>query len=225
MKTSQTEKTLLKLIDHADTAIEKVNKNTVKLFYRLHKAAIKMDYSSIEEYKDIITTIKQSGEVYDSATFIHDEILAYDESKILEIRLTNKSRDIADLNTLIQSSLNNFNLKNQSYIYIAWKLRPEEYFYVGKAKTSSRTNLSNHGKLLESLKQASYFSMIFPHKPTKNTISNLEAALINLIKYKTSDLPKYNSRKESFLINELDCKDEQENIAWLFNQLSSQFER
>ncbi len=212
-------------MDFADSAIEKVNKNTEKLFFRLHKSAMKMDFSSTEDYKEIISIIKQNGEIYDSSMFIKEKIIDSDESEILQIQLTNKSRDINDLNNRIQASLNDSSLKNKSYVYIAWKMRPEEYFYVGKAKSSSRTNLSGHGNLLESLKQASYFSMLFPYRPIKTTISNLEASLINLIEYKTDSLPKYNKRKERFSAKDLACADEREDIACLLSELSYQFDK
>mgnify|MGYP000488249941 CR=1 FL=1 len=219
-----TEETLSKLIDYADSALDHVNEQTALLFSCLHASSLEMKYSISPEIKDIIKTIKDYGVVYDSATYIKNEIDVYDDKSIIEMPLSNIDRDIDNLNCILQDVINELEVNNKSFVYIAWKKRPEEYYYVGKAKTSSRINLSSHGNLLESLKKATYFSLLFPEKATQEVNSNLEAALINLIEYKTGDLPIYNKRKELFS-NNLDCAKELNDISNLFNKLSLQFKK
>ena len=216
-------KTLEKLIAYADLSFNQVNKELARLFDSITKGIKKSEYSFEDKYIDIIKSIKYHGMISDCADFLDAVIIDDKKSRILEFSLSNRPRDIDYLNEWIHESLNEHSLKSNSFVYIAWKNRPENYYYVGKGKTSTRMNLTTHGNLLESLKQASYFAMLFPNSSKQHIISNLEASLINLIEYKTGELPKYNKRKERFTFSDLECDNKISSIHELLSDLSSEF--
>jgi len=215
-----TEKTLESLIINSDSALKTVDKSTSLLFNEIYKSTQDMDFLLSKKHKELIYSIKINGDIYDSASFLQEHILNFSDETIIEIPLTNIDRDINNLNIIIQDVLTELNKNNKSFAYIVWRKRPEEYFYIGKAKSSSRLNLTSHGNLLESLKKATYFSMLFPKYASKDKISNLEAALMNLVEYKTDSIPRYNKRKETFFNNDYECYAKREEMADLFKNLS-----
>lgn len=200
-----TNTTLEKLILSAKPAMDRANTCIEELLEELTVSISSQDFSYKSEYKAIIQDIKNYGIIYDSSEFLKSTICDNDKAKILEFDLKGKPRNLEYLNDWFQDNLKSHKIGNRSYVYMAWKMRPEEYMYVGKGKSGSRINLTTHGKLLESLKDATYFSMLFPNPGTAKIISNLEASLITLIKNRTDSLPKYNSRNETFSIQNLPC--------------------
>lgn len=122
------------------------------------------------------------------------------------------------MKNLISEKLDESNKMGRGFVYLAWKSKPEAYFYVGKAGSSKRVNVDSHGKLLESLKKASYFTLVFPSKSTRENLSNLEAAIINLIEYRIGDVPEENSRRERFIL-EYECGEELLKIRKLMSQI------
>ncbi len=181
MKKNNTKPTLTKFLNFAESAYDHTNIQTEYLFADMNDAVQNDDFLISQDNLDSINSIKYHGMISDCADYLKEIIINSKEAKILEFSLTNQPRDIESLNNYLQTRLNNYNLKGSSYVYMAWKNRPEEYYYVGQGKTGARINLSSHGKLLESLKHATYFTMLFPVSAKKDIISNLEAAVINLI--------------------------------------------
>jgi len=216
-----TDKTIKNLINNAQSALVEVNNNTSDLFNSLYESAQDMEFSSAADYKHLVQSIKDFGVISDSASFIDEHIPNYSLTHVVEMPLSNIDRDINNLNGIIQDLLEELDKSKQSFVYMAWKQKPEEYFYIGKAKSNTRVNLAGHGNLLASLQHATYFTMLFPFNNSKKVRSNLEAALINLVKYKTGSLPKYNTKMERFKNNDYECSFEREQISDLFNKLSS----
>ncbi|MFZ5698676.1 MAG: hypothetical protein ACOY9J_08210 [Pseudomonadota bacterium] len=161
-----------------------------------------------------------NGLISDSASFISDKILDSDRAKVADLTLgPDRSRET--LKAKISEFLQEVNVNDRGFVYVAWKARPEEFHYVGKAGSSARMNLDAHGKLLEALKSASTLSFIFPAMSKANTISNLEAAMMHLIEFKTGSLPSENDKKESFHL-EYECGEELTQIRKLIAQIHRQ---
>ena len=215
-----TEKTLEKLIDFADSALNNANKSLVDLFSSMLASSKDMEYVFDSNKKEIIDSVKYYGNIYDAATYVKSKLIDPKSAKHIELKLTGINRNIESLNTTIKNGLAEHNSTDKEYVYMAWKNRPEEYFYVGRAKSKSRTNLASHGNLLESLKQATFFSILIPPRSNKETIDNLEAAIITLIEYKTGVLPKYNKKMPKFKIDNLDCADERDSLFAMFSKLA-----
>ena len=214
------EETLDKLIFSSETAIDHAHELIEVLFDNLATSISSRDYTYSSEYKNIITDIKRHGAISDSAEYLQSVICDSNKSAILEFNLNGKPRDLEYLNSWFQENLNDHKINSRPYVYMSWRMRPEEYMYVGKGKTSSRVNLITHGKLLESLKHATYFAMLFPKPATNKIVSNLEASIINLIQYKTGTLPKHNKRNETFSIQDLQCDSQRMDISELLEKIS-----
>src|SRR5690606_4784884 len=121
---------------------------------------------------------------------INNMVLDAKNGKIIELRL-GSDRSRASLNEYIESALDQHNKNDRGFVYLAWRARPDMFFYVGRAGSQKRVNLDSHGKLLEALKHgnSSTLSLIFPGMSSAENVANLEAALIHLIEYKTGSIP------------------------------------
>jgi hypothetical protein len=214
------EEKLASLCDVADKSMTAVNSNTRQLFQLLADDAKKFKFSYDARHQVLIDEILQNGLISDSASFILDTILDSDRAKLADLVL-GPDRSRATLKPKISEFLREMNGNDRGFVYVAWKARPEEYHYVGKAGSSARMNLDAHGKLLEALKSASTLSFIFPAISKANTISNLEAAMMHLIEFKTGSLPTENDKKESSHLD-YECGEELTQIRKLISQIHRQ---
>lgn len=191
------------LCDYADAATNFVVSDIQKLFQLVATDAKRQRFEYTDAHDGLIDSIKFHGVVADSASFVRDRILGSNRSALIDIDLTGKDRSRMSLKETIADTLAKHRGGDRGFVYFAWRSRPERYFYVGKAASSARVNLDTHGKLLESLreKKASRLSLIFPAKSTAENIANLEAALLNLIQFRTDELPEENARGESFSLD------------------------
>lgn len=213
------------LCNYAGKALKEVNQNTKDLFIMIAQDAMECKFDFTDAHQDFINDIKHHGKIYDCASFIQRRVLDSNKSKCMDFDLTKVNRSLDNLNEHISSALHDAKLFDRQFVYFAWRIRPEEYHYVGRAKSGSRLNLAAHGKLLESLKNASRFSCIFPERYADETevVSNLEAALINLIHFKTGCFPEQNKRKEKFEFG-YECSRELLEIKNLIAKIQKQIE-
>lgn len=191
------------LCEAAEPAAELVAIEIGKLFQSVADDVKRSRFDFADNHQTLIDSINWHGLVADSASFIRERILDSDRAAFFDINLSGKDRSRAALKALIDSELADQRGRDRGFVYFAWRSKPERYLYVGKAASSARVNLDSHGKLLESLdhEKASRLSFIFPAKSTKDNIANLEAALLNLVEFKTGKLPEENSRTEGFSLN------------------------
>ena len=219
------EECLEKLCKNADKALAAVNGGTQQLFLLLAENAKKYKFNFSQEHQELIDHVKYHGMVSDSASFMQEKILDSDGigAKLIDIDLTRTEKSIDNLNGIILEVISEYNRINRAFVYFAWRSKPEEYYYVGRAGSKARVNLNAHGKLLESLKEATRLSFIFPSVSTDKYISNLEAALLNLVEFKLGYLPVNNSRKETFIFN-YECGEELQAIRKLISRIHKQLE-
>jgi hypothetical protein len=219
------EKRLEILCEDGEKSLSAVNSNTRKLFQLLADDAKEFKFVFGKKHQDLINEIRKNGIVSDSASFIEDMILESERAKFADIDLLGVDRSRENLKSVIAETLDEHNKTDRGFVYFAWRSRPETYYYVGKAGSGARVNLDNHGKLLEALKKekASRLSFIFPAKSTSANISNLEAALIHLVEFKTGDIPEENDRKEKLKLD-YECGEELSAIQALIAQIHKQLE-
>jgi predicted nucleic acid-binding protein len=218
-----TEAKLKDLCAGADEALGIVNRRTRELFALLADDAKRFKFEFTPRHGELIADITHHGRIADSAAFVEEKVLDPADAYILDIELTGVSRTIERLTREIEDKLHKYGKTDRKFVYLAWKSRPETYYYAGKAGSPGRVNLAAHGKLLEALKEASRLSFIFPAKSTDENISNLEAAVLNLVEFTSGSLPKHNSRKEKFALH-YECGNELRAIRKLISQIHSQIE-
>jgi len=209
---------LKELCSFSDKALNIVNGSTAHLFRVMADDAKKCKFDFSKKHDDLIDDILYHGVVSDSASFVYDSILSSKNAKLIDINLTRVNHDRVTLKAIIEDALLQASTSDRGFVYVAWKSRPEEYYYVGKASSSARVNLNSHGTLLEALKDSSRLSFLMPAKSTANVLSNLEAAMIHLIEYKTGAIPRENSRKETFKLD-YECREELKQIRSLVSRI------
>jgi hypothetical protein len=183
------------LCQHAQREEKILERSTNALFRLMADEAKRGRFVITKKHAQLIEDIHDAGMVADSALCIKDLLLDRQRAKFIDWSLP-ASRDRRSLREGIRAKLHN---NNRGYVYVAWRRRPEAYFYIGKAGSNDRVNLDQHGKLLEALKsgRATTLSFVFPSKSTKMNVTDIEAALLQLVVSRTGHLPKENSRRES----------------------------
>ena len=108
----------------------------------------------------------------------------YLERKFFELggRIEDLQINSQDLDK-VQDSINDhfFDEPTRGFVYVAWRMRPEGYFYVGKAGDHSRLRLKQHGSIANSIRDSKYISLLFPPRGRESILFECEAALIHVV--------------------------------------------
>lgn len=129
----------------------------------------------------------------DAASFIATKVFSPGYAKIVDIRL---KYDLVEAQSQILEMFASAQAPRRGFVYVSWSRRPEEFYYVGKARAVERLNLSAHGKLANTVGRATTLSLIFPSRSTDETLSGVEASVMALIESHTGRLPELNARAE-----------------------------
>jgi len=211
------------LCDVADQAVDVVNRRTHELFSLLAEDAKRFKFEFTPRHGELIAEITKHGRIADSASFIEDKVLGPADAALIDIDLNGIPRTLERLSEEIEDTLKDNRKADRKFVYLAWRSKPEDYYYAGKAGSNGRVNLAAHGKLLEGLKEATRLSFIFPAMSTDENIANLEAAVLNLVEFKVGELPKHNVRREKFALH-YECGKELKAIRKLISQMHNQIE-
>lgn len=130
----------------------------------------------------------------DAAEYLDSKVTSASNRKFFEMVL--KKYDFDSWRDLIRGSYATGKIPDRGFVYVAWRKRPETYYYVGLASSNNRIDLTGHGKLTEALRQATCLSLIFPGQSTHETLAGVEAALLSLIEIKMGGMPTLNIKRE-----------------------------
>ncbi len=136
--------------------------------------------------------------ILDATGYLKDKVLRSETSLIVDVRLKTELRSVQDQ---IVEMFNTNEAPDRGFVYIAWSARPEEYWYVGKAKNDGRLNLASHGKLAHATAHATQLSLIFPSQSRAEILAGVEAAMIAVIESHTGNLPRLNDHRERVVEN------------------------
>lgn len=85
----------------------------------------------------------------------------------------------------------------RGFVYVAWKRRPEVFYYVGRATSVARIQqLDRHGKLLEASRSATTLTLVKPSQSTETNLVAVEASILTIIDRVLGRLPELNTRCE-----------------------------
>ncbi len=109
----------------------------------------------------------------DAASFIAAKVLDARHAKVVDIRL---KYGLAEAQRQILDKFASGDAPRRGFVYVSWSRKPEEFYYVGKARGVERLNLSAHGKLANTVGRATTLSLIFPSRSSDETLSGVEAS-------------------------------------------------
>lgn len=145
------------------------------------------------QLRETLELARRSANTLNAISFLETRVLASHNGKAIDIKL---KRDLADAQAQILDKFESGEAPKRGFVYVSWSQRPEQYFYVGKARTVDRLNLSQHGKLANTVGRASTLSLIFPHQSSEETLLGVEASILNLLEVHMGNPPELNARVE-----------------------------
>lgn len=145
------------------------------------------------------TEAREHARLLDATGYLAEKVLGAENMNIVDLRLQN---DLLKTQERILEMFANKEAPSRGFVYVAWSMKPEKFYYVGKAKTVARLNLAQHGKLAHATANATQLSLVFPSQSTEETLAGVEASLIALIEFHTNDLPQLNARRERVRFNQ-----------------------
>lgn len=146
-----------------------------------------------QEFAYNITGARSASVTLDAISFINEKVLSAQNGKIEDIKL---KPDLGDAQSQIHDMFDTGKAPKRGFVYIAWRQSPEQYFYVGKAGTHDRLNLSSHGKLANTVGRATTLSLVFPNQSSEETLSGLEASIMHLLTLHMDEPPELNAKAE-----------------------------
>lgn|SRR5574340_194360 len=142
--------------------------------------------------------LRRLARILDATGYLEDKVLRSETSSIIDVRVKSDLRSVQDQ---IEYMFVTKEAPDRGFVYIAWCARPEEYWYIGKAKNDGRLNLASHGKLAHAIAHATQLSLIFPSQSREEILAGVEAAVLAVIESYTGNLPKLNDRRERVVEN------------------------
>jgi len=99
----------------------------------------------------------------------------------------------------------------KGFVYIFWSQSPTNFFYIGKTNAGlPRFKEDKHSSLVQSTKEATKLTIIFPYPLTKNdSVSDVEASIIRIIGIDNLD---YNEKEEPFTEGNSDLSERLSNL-------------
>lgn len=147
---------------------------------------------------DAAAEARRLARILDATGYLEDKVLRSETSSIIDVRVKSNLRSVQDQ---IEHLFMTKEAPDRGFVYIAWCARPEEYWYIGKAKNDGRLNLASHGKLAHAIAHATQLSLIFPSQSREEILAGVEAAVLAVIESHTGNLPKLNDRRERVVEN------------------------
>ncbi len=145
----------------------------------------------IEEASDFVFA---ASELCDAAEYVNEKVIKPNNGRILDVKI---GSDIIRAQSQIDELFESGEAPNRGFVYVAWSARPERFLYVGKASSSGRLNLTQHGTLSNAIAHASTLSLVFPAQSREETIKSLEASIIRLAQFSAPDGLEFNKKNES----------------------------
>jgi hypothetical protein len=144
-------------------------------------------YLQIVNAKDVADTI-------DAACIFQDLIIDSKKSSFIDIPI--RDREKLPAQRLINRKFDDGSLPKRGFVYVAYREKPREIRYVGKAMSPNRMNLALHGNLVGAIHESTKVSFIYPCKSTPTNINDLEGSILKMVIHYDGK-PKYNKRIES----------------------------
>ncbi len=139
------------------------------------------------------TEASYHARMLDATGYLNEKVLEASNSEFVDLSLRN---DLLATQQEIYEKFASNEAPTRGFVYVAWSMRPETYYYIGKAKTVDRLTLAQHGKLAHATANATKLSLVFPSQSTAEILGGVEASLMALIEFHTDRLPLLNERRE-----------------------------
>ncbi|HEX2878153.1 MAG TPA: hypothetical protein VHO25_01325 [Polyangiaceae bacterium] len=199
---SLTEK-LEELVEHGDrrgrAALTKAIRDVaVPLAAKLKER--EWDVARLKSDRDFLKAIKaanDAADLVDAAEYVREKVLSRSGHPILDIRLSRsggKANAMKRAQEQIDKLFDSNKAPRRGFVYVAWSRRPDQFYYVGKAKSVLRLNLRGHGNLVSAINEATVLSLLFPKRSNEETLLGVEASVIALVQSFKDKGPHNNTR-------------------------------
>lgn len=142
----------------------------------------------------LIQSAQDAADEADACDYLFEKVLEASNGVVCDVRMPANLRDLQDE---IYDLFDRGDAPRRGFVYVAWRSKPEEYWYVGKASAVGRLNLAAHGKLAHASAYATTLSLLFPTQSREEILRGVEASLLRVITACTGSLPEHNVKRES----------------------------
>jgi hypothetical protein len=133
--------------------------------------------------------LHDAAEVLDAAALLKDIALAPCYGRVLDVPLPSTMDGARDA---LREPWKSGSAPDRAFCYVAWRAKPLQFLYIGKASQRERLDLHKHGLLALCVGRATRVSLVFPSRGTPETLALLEGALLRVAKFRAGDLPELN---------------------------------
>lgn len=147
---------------------------------------------------DAAAKARELARILDATGYLFDKVFQPGQAQIVDLKL---KQDLYAVQAQILEMFESKAAPQRGFVYVAWSASPEEYWYVGKASTANRLNLTSHGKLARATADATKLSLIFPSQSREQVLLGVEASVLALIEDYTGKLPRFNDRRGKVVKN------------------------
>lgn len=154
---------------------------------------LKADRNFMKAIKDA----NDAADLVDAAEYVREKVLSRSGHPILDIRLSRgggQANELKRAQEQIDKLFDSNAAPRRGFVYVAWSRRPDQFYYVGKAKSVLRLNLRAHGNLVSAINKATVLSLLFPTRSSEETLLGVEASVIALVQSFTGKSPRNNTR-------------------------------
>jgi len=187
-------KTLTETVIH--NSERRLRSNLKTAYQGLGKVLLKKKDLTAKIIKSLEAVIHEAI-AHNCAYFIRESLSSWSGGVLDDFTIPNSHTKQDELIEKIQKE------HKTGYVYVAWKNKPYEYFYVGKAgigKSGEVKRISRaHGKLMSAWSRgcASRISLVKPSKSTNPLLFNLETSIIRAYEHFQGETPKFNQASVS----------------------------
>jgi hypothetical protein len=143
----------------------------------------------------ICEEMKYLANILDASNHFKDLIDNMDNSLCHDFTIHNK--ELYAIQRKIEEEFRENKIPDRGFVYVAYRERPRIIYYVGKASSIKRLDMTQHGKLLHSLEKSTSLGLLFPGRSSHEALNTLEASVIALVKYENDKHPIYNRKNEN----------------------------
>lgn len=183
------------------TVEREAERNLLLLARQTHEVMTKWEWQNLPKKKAqaiarAISDARVHATTLDAASCLDERVLRRRTGQIIDLKI---KKDLLALQEQILNLFASGSAPRRGFVYVAWSVRPEHFYYVGKAKGIKRLSLASHGKLARATApgHATHLSLVFPAQSRERVLRDVEASILRLVAYDKGRLPWLNGKHEA----------------------------
>jgi hypothetical protein len=194
----------------------------------VYNSILDEEYDINEDFLDALVSCKECAKTCDAADNLCKHVFYNENCKSLKkdvsiatIKCSRWNYDYYEFYKEIENIFYSEGLDTEKgFVYIFWTASPVEYFYVGKTNVGIPRLKRGWPGAVQSSKETTNLTIIYPFPNKDNSINNVEASIIKIIGI---DNLTYNKKEEPFTEGNSVLSQKLSELEKFFSRLSGKF--